>query len=517
MSAETNASSFKSILNANPAEYRHPLITTREAQIGQLLETGVREQEMAAEAKGYKKRYPNLFPQDFEQGLVLTPFDEFEGLHVGIPSEDQIEGWKRMREYNLTLANAPERIAAMRALEERGFQAPKKLHGIIDEILDRSIIPQLSDLGHNRDISDGLNNYVQVHRTDIFANGPFSFVGRKVRSFVGLGAMPDVNGSVLALETAAKMHALAEVPEVGIFSDPKVQARFAKEVLDRLTIDDPLLTGRSDEEKQFIVDHWRSCVVGVLEVGPNKALKRAQALLEVGVTSFRPYGHSVGKEIVATTKALRKELGDEGEIFSSQLTSVDNFKACEAVGADAGIVGVGSGGRCTTADLSGLIPSNAALAWRLRGEIGIPVIGEGGAVDEVPIAILAGMSGVNGSGSIGGGTFEAPGGMFFLTRDNQTFVKPYGGEASPRTKWLSGRTYPTGLPYFPEGEQSFKTLIPLEESMSQRFLYHWGRIILAAVMLGIDDGPSTISAMQNIDPSPLLEKSPTTHDLQRTH
>jgi len=164
-----------------------------------------------------------------------------------------------------------------------------------------------------------------------------------------------------------------------------------------------------------------------------------------------------------------------------------------------------------------MIPANAELAWKLRGRLGIPIIGEGGAVDDIVISILVGMSGVNGSGSIGGGVFEAPGGMFFFTRDGEKFLKPYGGEASPRTKFISKRLYLTGLPYFSEGEQTFKELLTYEESMTQKTLNHWERIALGATMLGVDEGPYTISAMQNLDPSPLLEKSPTTEFIQGTH
>lgn len=517
MTVETRPQTLSEFVHSDGEDFLHPKLKAAQNAIEQTVNAQLRDLESSPELSDLRKSHPELFPKSVDQGLVLTPYDEFEGLSIGVPDLESIEGWANVREYNLRLANHPERIKAMEALEEKGFEAPITIDGAIDRILDKGIIPQLSDLGHNGDILDGYRTQDQVHRTKLLAHGPFSFVGRKARSFVGLGAMPDINGSVLALETAAKMHALAEVPEVGSFSDISKQAGLAKAVLDTMTIDDSILEGRSDKEKEYIVNHWRSNVVGVLEVDPKKALPRARELYRVGVRSFRPYGHSVGKDIIETTKMLRREFGPEIEIFASQITNVEIAKECEKAGADAIIIGVGSGGRCTTAELSQLIPSNAALAWKLRGEINIPVIGEGGAVDDVVMSILVGMSGVNGSGSIGGGTFEAPGGLFFLTKDGKTFVKPYGGEASDRTKWLSKRTYPTGLPYFPEGKQSFKELIPFEESMTQKLLFHWSRIILGATILGVDEGPYTIAAMQNLNPSPLYEKSPTTQKLQGAH
>lgn len=524
MSVEIKTSNLPENIDAKSGQFLHPRLKRRQDQIESTINSKLIGQNEIAVQKGYERDFPTLFPQSVDQGLIVTPYDEFEGMEPAIPDKESVEGWLNTREYNLRLANSPERISAMRQLESHGFTPPKRIEGVIDTILAKKMIPQLSDLGHNRDVFDGHEQGEQAHRSKLLSVGPFSFVGRHARSFVGLGAMPDINGSVLALETAAKMHALAEVPEVGAFSKPEKQAALAKQALDRLSVDDPILEGRSWEDKEYIVDHWRSNIVGVLEVNPEKALNRARQLYNVGVRSFRPYGHSVGRDIIETTRRLREEFGDEIEIFASQITNVETAKECAKSlpdgkrGADAIIIGVGSGGRCTTAEKAQLIPSNAALAWRLRGEIDIPVIGEGGAVDEVVISILVGMSGVNGSGSVGGGTFEAPGGLFFLTKDGgKTFVKPYGGEASPRTKWLSERTYETGLPYFSEGEQSFKELVPYEESMTQKLLNHWERIILGAVILGIDGGVDTISVMQNLEPSPLLEKSPTTQYLQRTH
>jgi hypothetical protein len=545
---DIDISGFARWVHEQQPDTLHPVITKRQQEAERIT-------QHLPEVNSLTEEYPELIPPLADQGLILTSYDDFDGMRVEIPPEEYLEGWKLSRDFNLKLANHPSRIAAMRELEQQGFQPPGKLHGILDKAAPSGRILQLSDLGQNGDLKrynkeppiasqlkllknkskeeiarmqrsreaqQEVDVFVeaqianpQTHRTELLATGPFSFVGKRVRSFIGLGAMPDINGSVLMLETAAKMHMLSELPEVGFFSDPKRQAELAKSTLEKLRADDPLLTGRSYEEIQYILKSWKSCIVGVLEVGEIKALKRAAELAKVGVESFRVYGHTQGGDVIKTTRALRKEYPN-AEIFSSQVTNVDTAIACEAVGADAIIIGIGSGGRCTTADLSQLVPSNALLSWHLRGDLGIPVIGEGGAVDEPVIAALVGMSGVNGSGSIGGGTFESPGGMYYLTRDGKKFVKPYGGEASPRTKEISGRAYATGLPYFPEGEQGFKELTPLEESMTQKMIYHWQRVILGGVVLGADAGPYLIQRMQERGDA-LWEKSPTTQDLQRAH
>lgn len=547
-SKNSHIQDFARVIHEPDEDALHPLIAKRQQEAERIT-------YQLPEVNGLAERYPELLPHQADQGLILTSYDNSDGMRVEIPPQEHLEGWKRSWTFNLELANHPSRIAAMRELEQQGFEPPEKLYGVLDEAARRGIVLQLPDLGQNidlerqysqsktaenirllknateqkiknsgellrtqRKIDIFVENQIakaQTHRTELLATGPFSFVGRRVRSFVGLGAMPDVNGSVLMLATAAKMHMLAEVPEVGFFSDPKRQAQLAQAVLEKLNSNDYLLAGRSQEEIEFILNSWRSCIVGVLEVDENKALTRAEQLARVGVKSFRVYGHTQGGDVIKTTRSLRREYPN-AEIFASQITNVDTAIACEAVGADSVIIGVGSGGRCTTADLSQFIPSNALLSWYLRGNLGIPVIGEGGAVDEPVISALVGMSGINGSGSIGGGTFEAPGGMFYLTRDGKTFVKPYGGEASPRTKEISNRTYGTGYSYFPEGDQESKALTILEESMTQKMIRHWERVILGAVVLGADAGPFLIQRMQQRG-NALWEKSPTTQYLQDAH
>lgn len=478
-----------------------------------------------------------LIPKFPDQGLVVTAYDEFEGWNPEVAPVDSQEAWKILWEYNLRLANHPVRIAAMQALEAKGFVAPPKLDGVLNRALADRRPLQLSDLAQNTDfagmlrprtpLDDGkereifvanIGNKEQVHRTEMLAVTPFSFFGRRVRNFFGTGAMPDIMGSVLALETATKMGMIAEIPEVGQFSDPAVQAALAKNAIERLKEDDPnIFMGHTPENIAYMKSLWLSSLVGVVEVDETKALRRAEKLAEVGINTFRVYGHTQGGDVVKSVQAIRKRFPDS-EIFASQITDVDIALACEYAGADAIIVGVGSGGRCSTADRAQLIPSNAQLPWALRGLLQIPVIGEGGAIDEPVVAALVGMSGVNGSGSIGGGTFEAPGGALFFRNKHGQLIKPYGGEASDRFKELSERTYGgTGLPYFSEGHQTSKPLLPFEESMTQKVIKKWEDMILGMVVMGVNEGWDSIGVLHRLDPSPLYEKSGTTQQLQRPH
>ncbi|MBI5449289.1 IMP dehydrogenase [Candidatus Gottesmanbacteria bacterium] len=497
--------------------------------------------------------------QQEDQGLILTPFDNFDGMRVAILPQEHIEGARILREFNLRLANHPARIHAMQALEARGFIAPIKMEGVLDSEAEKRRLLQLADLGHAIDLTDGTisgeqltkladkikilretdNDAInasselqkiqqdveitiqqteskrQSHRTELLATGPFTLIKGKAFSYIQAGAMPDITASVIMGRTLAKMLVPFCIPEIGIYSDPNKQAALAKAIMDGLTEDDPLLAGRSPEEKKYIVSHWRQCPIGVTEVNPDKALKRAELLSEVGITWLRPYIHTVGGDIITTTRELRRHYPD-AIIEAGQVSSIDIALGCEYAGADCLNSGVGSGGRCTTALLSQLIPTNALLSWKLRGKLGIPLKGEGGAVDEPIVSALTGFSAVNGSGKFGG-VIENPGGIFFLTRDGRTFLKPYRGEASQASKYLSGKTYATGIPFVPEGEEAFKILVPLEESATQKIVNQWTRVNLGAIVLGIDAGPHIISAMQNLDPSPLWQKSRTAAYLQDTH
>lgn len=478
-------------------------------------------------------------PFQADQQLRLTPFDNIEGMRVDIVPDYIVETWGKLHEYNLELANHPARIMAMKAVEERGFQPPQPLDedNIVERAYNEGTILQPSDMGHNVDmkyldeerlakwntmspeerqqIIEELEQDSQVHRSEQFALGLPVMLGKQARSFFGGAAMPDINGSVMSLATQAMMHMRVDIPEVGYFSDPTRGAALARTVFDYMD-NHPILDNYSPEDQEWLKQHWRRNIFGALEVGTDKALRRAEILAKAGVESFRIYGHTQGGDVIKTTRAMRQHF-PQADLAASQITDLQIAFAVWNEGADSIITGVGSGGRCTTADQAQSIPANALFPVLARKHgFGIPIIAEGGAIDEPVIAALIGLSGVNGSGSIGGGALESPGGAIYLHKDGR-YYKPYGGEASPRTKWLSGRTFPTGLPYFPEGEQTFKELDPETCSIAEKVMRHQQRFILGPVMLRRDATPYIIEAVQNMSPSPLYRKSPTTFELQRTH
>jgi hypothetical protein len=525
-------------------QYYHPWLSYREELANTILDN---KPEIPAYVPD------RFFPHTADKGTVLTPFDKFsEETRVVIPDSMYIEGCMRQREFYLQLANHPARMWAMQQLESVGFQPPQSLpEGVIDIELVAGRVVQLSDLGQGDgirstqekterinslisdmqllrnasqqqiDISEELksaedrvnglieNIPLQVHRTELLANGPFTLIRGKAFSFIGGGANPDIFGTVLSGETAAKMGVMFGVPEVGEFSDIKRQVALASAVMERLTVEDSLLEGRSDEEKEYTVSHWKAAVTGVLEGTPDKALKRAKALAEVGVTTFRIYQHTPGREVIHAVKVLRKEFPD-AIIIASQIADEETALLCQYEGADAIISGMGSGGRCTTALQAQSIPTNAPLSWNLRGKLDIPMIGEGGVIDNSVVAMLTGFSMANGCGTFGG-TIET-GGIYAFTDDAQDTSKiwyPYDGEASPSMKLRtetakSKRTLRTGDPFSPEGGESQKYLRRLEESMTKKIFDSWIRVNMGLVVLGVEEGPFSIQKAQSLSPSPLV-------------
>lgn len=467
-------------------------------------------------------RYPQLDINPHDQ-FALTPFDDLRDLEMRIPPEVIIQSWEIQRDENLTIANHPSRIFAMNELEQQGFKPPQKIDdGVLDESIAKKEVIWLSDLGQARQLTLKKEeaNHPQVHRTPFLAVGPLSFMGDRVRSFVGVGAMSDITGSVLAGVTLSKMHVLWHVPKDGIFADPKKQSDFVRTIVSELNNpNDPLLKFYLPEERKQIIDRWISCMVVSTEADPDKALRRFEMSYNAGARSGRPYQHTAGIEVVNTTKALRDNFPDS-ELFSSQISSKYIAQACEDAGASGGILGVGSGGRCTTARMAGLIPTNAHLPWELRGNLKrMPIMAEGGAINNPVVSALVGMSGVLGSGSLGGGTFEAPGGMFFFTRDNgKSFIKPYRGEASASFKYFGDKTYPSGLPFFVEGEGTFRTLDPFASSITTKIRNAWESVIVGAADLGLNgDDPDVIGQMHRLNPSPLYRITQEGTKSQNTH
>ena len=217
-----------------------------------------------------------------------------------------------------------------------------------------------------------------------------------------------------------------------------------------------------------------------------------------------------------SVKLLRKELGNEVELFVGQVVSVAQAQQLEKAGADGLYIGIGGGGRCITGVRSGSVIDWPELLWKLRGHINLPVIVEGGASDHIATTLALGASGIGVSRVVGGGTIESPGGMLYCIDEQGVFFKPYGGEASARTKYLDGKMLPFNLPSFVEGEttRADMSYLPYGEPTIPFNIFN---LIEDSILSLVFRTVQTITEYQALDPSPIRRKTPRGNRQQGTH
>ena len=112
-----------------------------------------------------------------------------------------------------------------------------------------------------------------------------------------------------------------------------------------------------------------------------------------------------------------------------------------------------------------------------------------------------------------GGTIESPGGGKFCVDARGKLFKPYGGEASARTKVLEGKMLAFGIPMFPEGETTPAFTTHQHPTITMN-LYH---LCEAAVLALVFRGVSDIQTLQRSDPSPLRIKTAAGAEIQKPH
>ncbi len=444
------------------------------------------------------------------QGLLQTPFDFLDCEKTVMLSPELMINTLRVRQYVLEVFNHPERVAEMRRLQSTKFVAPSKVSSqIMESAVKEGLSLSISDLGVQVVGSDK----ERVSRAERFKFGPFTKLGKRARSVLVGSAMPDIYGSVSALSTMAQLHCLVGVPRNSVFHDVKRQVALVKDTFQALEASEVLL-GRKD--KKWLVDQWKNNLMGVVETEKDKAFARASALYEAGIRAFRVYSPEPGLSVIATVQKLHKEFGDDIEIFAGQVVDVEQAKRLEDAGADGIYVGIGGGGRCITGVRSGSVIDWPQLVWDMRGEIGIPVIVEGGASDHIATTLAIGASGIGVSRIAGGGTIESPGGMRYCVDRKGKLYKPYGGEASARTKYLDKHMLPFGLPSFVEGETRKAEMSYLQYSLPTLAYNIYSLtedVILSFVFRAVKD----LSEYHALSPSPLRRKTAVGEAMQNTH
>lgn len=443
------------------------------------------------------REHPNSYPS---QGLLKTPFDYLDYTAAHMLPIEKVKETLALRLFFLNLFNHQYRTNFLFEVTKESFKAPQKIDApVFDHAQSIGLSLSIADLGASVVGSD----HARASRTDRYAQGPFVKLGKYARiPFVG-SASPDVWNSSLAIATMAASHALTCIPRNGVLADIKRQAAVAREVFEILDeLADTLLEKRKD--KKELLMHWKANVVGTIEADNQKALIRAEQLYKAGVRTFRVYSPEPGVGPVDTVLAMRKKYGKRIEIFTGQIIDVEQAKRAEAAGADGLYIGIGGGGRCITGVRSGSVIDWPSLVWSLRGEINIPIIVEGGASDHVAVALLLGVSGIGVTRVVGGGTIESPGGALFFVDSKGKLFKPYGGEASARTKYLDGKLLPFGIPAFVEGETT-KAYMSYIRHAQPTLTYNLHMLLEDAILALVFRNVTSISDLQALDPSPLRQ------------
>lgn len=446
------------------------------------------------------------------QGLLITPHDylNYGAFHL-LPQEEIIETL-RLRWFFLKLSNHPYRMNYLNQVNSKSFIPPKIIKSEVFEHASKSgLALSIGDIGA---VVTG-SQRSRISRKERYSQGPFVKIGRQARSlFVG-SSSPDVWNSAAAIATMAASHCLTNIPRNGITSNMQRQADLASEVfiwLDEMA--NTLLDKRLD--KQNILKYWKNNVMGTLGANPDKDVYRAKLLYERGVRVFRIYSPEPGTGPIETLKAIRKEFKDKVELFVGQIVDIEQAKEAEKYGADGIYLGIGGGGRCITGVRSGSVVDWPELTWNLRGKVSIPIIAEGGASDHIASSLLLGVSGIGVSRVVSGGTIESPGGALYCADANGKLYKPYGGEASARTKYLDGKLLPFQIPSFVEGETTraqksyVKYVLP---TLTYNLHILNEDAILALVFRNVE----TIADLQNLDPSPLRQNTSFGSLQQHTH
>lgn len=479
----------------NSVGFRHVLDGRRgNAYIRKLMAPNKRDKSAWFD-RWYKEsgEFGEVYPS---QGLLKTPYDYLDYVGKTLLSEEELAETLVVRRYMLEIFNHPERLKALDKVEKAGFLPPPAAESEVMEYAASSgLALAIGDLGA-RVVGTARK---RVSRRKLLLDGPFVCLGRYGRIPFSAGAMPDVFGAPAAIAAMASCHALACVPRNGPFSELARQVDLVKAAFEWMDAEQ-LLEGRKDREE--LVKRWRRNVVGVVEPELVSGMRRVRALYSAGVRVFRVYSPEPGMDAGKLVKRIRTKYGRKVEIFAGQVATVEQGQKLEEAGADGLYLGIGGGGRCITAVRSGSVVDWPNLAWRLRGKVGIPILVEGGASDHIGVSLLLGVSGIGVSRIAAGGTIESPGGLLYLVDKKGTWFKPYGGEASARTKYLDKKVLGCGIPAFVEGETSraLRSYVPyVKPTVVENVYLLLEDLILSLVFRGV----KSVAELHGLSPSPI--------------
>ncbi|OGC70728.1 hypothetical protein A2415_03780 [candidate division WWE3 bacterium RIFOXYC1_FULL_39_7] len=336
----------------------------------------------------------------------------------------------------------------------------------------------IKELGYKKVTSEK-----EVSRSKIAKSGLLNKVGKYPRSVMGIGSMPAVSGWKDVILTGIVGHMPVFIPRNSIFANGvDRQIQLIKQVdrdLDKLDL--------TSQEKNIF---RRNIGVAIGTNDPKEELKKALKLnKEAGINLFRIYTINGDPRCIEVAQLLRKELGNEVEIFAGQVTDAAQArKYLENADVDALIFGHGGGRQCTSA-INGMAISTVEEIYSVITDSAFnqtSLVVEGGVGTNVGPLLIMGIDCVLYSNQIARGTIET-GGLYLMNKRSE-YVQPYHGSASAPTMIIEAsydnlreaRINPSGRTKVPEGKPGFMKYSSKANSMAfwiDEFRHHFARTL----------------------------------------
>lgn len=282
----------------------------------------------------------------------------------------------------------------------------------------------LKELGYKK-----ISAHKYMSRTVIARTGLFNKIGKYPRSIYAVGSMPAVSGWRDVIVMAAIAHSPVFVHRNSIhagYIDRQVQLiQDAKSVIASLGM---------SKDQELMVQRNIGAALGTGSI--KEEIHNARLLYsKAGVKLFRIYTINSDPRVAEIALALRKEFGDEIEIFVGQVADKEMCLRLidEDIRADALFFGHGGGRQCTSA-ANGMAVTTLEELYSVITDKRFnktTILAEGAVGRSVGPLLILGLDGVSYLQQLSHGTIET-GDLFFEYKDGRP-AHPYHGSASAPT------------------------------------------------------------------------------------
>lgn len=299
--------------------------------------------------------------------------------------------------------------------------------------------------------------------------GLFNKIGKYPRLMIGVGSMPAVSCWRDVVLTAIIGHMPVFMARNNIYAgNNALRIKLIQEVKNALDEQDlPIPTKKIVE---------RNIGVAIGSGNPAEELVAVKELYKrAGIKLFRIYGINSDPRVVQTAQLLRKEFGDEIEIFAGQIIDkTQGLELIEKAQVDGLVFGHGGGRQCTSATNGMALSSLEEIYSVVTDERfnSTTILHEGGVAKTVGGLIVLGVDGIIYNQQITRGTIET-GGLFVENKRGE-YGQPYNGSASAPTMIIEAANpalrdkmlNPSGRTKVPEGKKGFTVYAEKANSMA---------------------------------------------------